>query len=422
MQSRTSSLRPLLNRLRSDRYVITCTVLIVVWLGAWLLSFPNIYGWLTDDIFQFSRVKQYELGGPNLIDIQWFHAFDWFIVLLPWIFHWNVPSHMIPQAWERTGEFRALILYVMVLHAVLLAMLAYFIRQLCSNTIVCAGALLLFMTSPTFVFYTDLIDSRYLGLLAGVPALSILLLGRKQIFQPVRWPVLLRIHLPGFLIGLGQSIHYTLLYFAGPIALVYFLASFVEQRSRHVLIKLAFFTAGLLLWFVPVQLLSLEFHPFEGSMLGTLFGQVTSLGSHYDQIADNASWLHFFIEEMGIPMMAAVTAGFALLVQRSNAARIHQPLQRLSDDRLDRHHDDLHLDDPVGPILPPSLGLSDFLHDLRTGRDRRRRQAAARRPEYAGRRPWRHSASSPTCRRFFARPRFSSPRKGSGAPSTLPTS
>jgi hypothetical protein len=303
-------------RFLKDPYVATCAVMIAIWLGAWLIAFPNVYGWLTDDIYQFWRVTQYEQGGTSLYDIQWFHAFDWLIVLLPWAFDWNVPSHMLPQAWNRAGEFRALILYVIVLHAIILALIAGFLRQLCSSKIVCAGALLLFMTSPTFMFYADLIDSRYLGMLAGLPALMILVSQFRTIGQRSSAAGLLfGFFLSGFLIGVGQSIHYTLLYFAVPVALVYWAYAYAMRPSKSVITKLTVFVLGVLAWFVPVQFLSLLYHPFAQSMIGTLFGQVQSLHSAYDKPADLASWLHFYIEEMGVPMMIAVIAGAAILLR-----------------------------------------------------------------------------------------------------------
>ncbi|HEV3153086.1 MAG TPA: hypothetical protein VGZ02_04725 [Candidatus Baltobacteraceae bacterium] len=284
---------------------------IAVWLTAWLLLFPNIYGWLTDDIYQFRRVLMYETGGSNLFDIPWFHAYDWFVAALPWYFHWSIPSYAIPQAWDNTGHFRAFILYTIVLHAVILAMTAWLLRVLCANKAVAFAALAFFMTSPTFVFYSDLLDSRYMGLLAGLPALVILLKGYRTVdrSQPLYRSIFFFL-LPGFLIGLGQSIHYTLTYFAGPISLVYWCYVLRGNfRSRAVWANAGYFVLGVALWFVPVQLLSLQYHPFAGSMLGIMFGQVSALRSPYDKLSDWATWLHFFLEDMGLPMMLLVAAG-----------------------------------------------------------------------------------------------------------------
>lgn len=295
----------------ADNYALGCLAAIGIWLVAWLLSFPNIYGWLTDDIYQFQRILMYESGGRNLADIPWFHAYDWFIVALPWFFHWSIPSYMVPQAWAHTGEFRAFILYTIVLHAVILGMTAYLLQLLCKNRFVAFAALLLFMTSPTFVFYSDLLDSRYLGLLAGVPAIILLLKAYDRINEPqsVR-AALISFLLPGFLIGLGQSIHYTLTYFAGPIGFVYCCYALAGHwKSRTVWTHIGYFVLGLALWFVPVQLLSLQFHPFSQSMLGILTGQVTALKSPYDKISDLTTWIHFFLEDMGLPMMILVVAG-----------------------------------------------------------------------------------------------------------------
>jgi hypothetical protein len=314
-ETRATTLRRLVVVLTSQtvasRYSLACAAAIVVWLSAWLFSFHDIYGWLTDDIYQFQRVMMYERGGRNMLDIPWFHAYDWFIATLPWLFHWSIPSYMVPQVWARTGEFRAFILYTIVLHAIILAMIANLLHLVCKNRLVAFGALVLFMTSPTFVFYSDLLDSRYLGFLAGLPALILLLRARDTMTEPKPiGSMLLFFLLPGFLFGLGQSIQYTLTYFAGPVSAVYWYYAFVGQwQSRVVWRHFSFFVAGVALWFAPVQALSLCFHPFNMSMIGILLNQVDTLSSHYDKLSQLATWLHFFLEDMGVSMMVLVTAG-----------------------------------------------------------------------------------------------------------------
>jgi hypothetical protein len=296
-------------------YWATFTALIVVWLSAWLLSFHNIYGWFTDDIDQFTRISQYESGGSNLLDIMWFHAYDWFIALLPLLFHWSIPSHMMPRAWSNTGQFRAFILYVIVLHALILGLIACLLNEMCRNRVAALAALVLFMTSPTFVFYADLLDSRYLGLLAGIPAILIMLKAYPTIGEPrpLR-QTLISFFLPGFLFGLGQSIHYTLTYFAGPLAFVYWCSAISGRwKDARVWQCACWFFSGVLFWFVPVEALSLWFHPFPQSMLGILWSQVHALSSDYGKISDLASWVHFILDDMGLTMMVLVAIGAVIL-------------------------------------------------------------------------------------------------------------
>ncbi len=298
-----------------DPYVYACAGLIALWLAAWLAVFGNIYGWLTDDAQSFYRIMIYERGGDNILDIQWFHAYMWFLMFLPWTFHWWIPSHDIPRTWSETGHFRALILYTIVLHAAFIGIVAYFLRTLCGNRAVCFAALVLFVTSPTYLLYSDLLDSRYLGLLAGVPAMIVLLGGFEALPLRANWrQLVLGFALPGFLVGVGQAVHYTELYFAGPISAVYWAFALRRWGPRAPLLqKLGAYVAGILAWFAPVQWLSLQYHPFHDSMLGTLIFQVDNHLSPYGRIADFITWCQIFFDEMGLPMIVAVVAGAVIL-------------------------------------------------------------------------------------------------------------
>lgn len=264
----------------------------------------------------FYRIQLYERGGSSLFDIQWFHAYMWFLMFLPWTLHWSIPSHVIPRAWNHTPEFRALILYTIVLHAILLIIVARFLRVLCKLPLIAIGAFLLLITSPTVLLYSDLLDSRYLGLLAGLPALLILIAQEPGLRKHATRKVLLAFFFSGFLIGVGQAIHYTELYLCGPFALVYFVPALLPRfRTAAIWKRLGAFVAGLVAWFGPVQWLSLQYHPFKDSMIGTLIFQVDNHLSPYSRLTNLATWWHILIDEMGIPMMIAVVAGSVILIR-----------------------------------------------------------------------------------------------------------
>jgi hypothetical protein len=297
-----------------DPYTKFCASTIAVWLVAWLLSFRNIYGWLLDDEDTFYRFQYYAQGGTHYFDIPWFHAYMWFLMLPPLLLHWSVPSFSAPRAYGLTSEFRALILYTIVLHAIVLAMLAIFLRQLCSKRFVAGAAFLVVVTSPTLAFFTPLLDSRYLSLLAVLPAMTLMLKGARAEFIPN--PTNHRLFLLcGFLLAVGEDIHYECLYLTVPFSAMFWaLAVASDPRSRSRWRSFGLFVVGLCAWVVPVQGLSLVFHPFGQSYIGTLLSQYARQIPPYTRIENILTWWNVFTAEMGFPMMVAVGAGFILLL------------------------------------------------------------------------------------------------------------
>lgn len=297
-----------------DPYVAFCSITIVVWLLAWLAAFHNIYGWLLDDEDTFYRFQIYAVGGKNFFDIHWFHAYMWFLMLPQMLFHFSVPSHVAPRAYFLTSEFRALILYTIFLHGAVLALLAWFFRRICSNRLVCGAAFLLIVTSPTLALYTPLLDSRYLSLLSVLPALILMLRESESGFVDSRWARWAFL-LSGFLLGLGEDVHYECLYFSVPFAAVYWVqALWSGRRSIGRWRLFALFVVGLCAWIVPVQCLSLLFHPFGQSYIGTLLSQYSNQIPPYTRVENIAVWWKLFSSELGIPMMIAAVAGLIILL------------------------------------------------------------------------------------------------------------
>ncbi|HEV3153087.1 MAG TPA: hypothetical protein VGZ02_04730 [Candidatus Baltobacteraceae bacterium] len=301
-----------MRRLRRP-YTAFCAAVIVLWLIAWLASFHNIYGWLVDDEDTFYRFQNYALGGRHLVDIQWFHAYMWFLMLPQLLFHFSIPSHVAPRAFLATGQFRALILYTIFLHAIVLALIARFLAQLCSNRVVCGAAFVLIATSPTLALYAPLLDSRYLSLLAALPALTMMLQEARRGFVGDKRSQR-AFFACGFLLGLAEDIHYECLYLTVPFAIVFWLGALIRGRDSRRLAAL--FAAGLCAWVVPVQILSLFFHPFSQSYIGTLLNQYSIQIPPYTRQQNVSTWFNLFVSEMGYPMMAAALGGFIILAFR----------------------------------------------------------------------------------------------------------
>jgi hypothetical protein len=300
-------------RLR-DPYVVFCLCAVALWLIAWLAAFHNLYGWLVDDEDTFYRVRVYALGRLNLFDIQWFHAYMWFLASPALLFHWSVPSHVAAREFAATPQFRAFILYTILLHAIVLGLLGGFLYQLCSNRFVAGAAFLLVLTSPTLALYTPFLDSRYVSLLAALPALMLLLKGSHTGFNG-RTRRLLYGFLPGFLLGVAQDVHYECLYLVAPFAALFWgILLAVNRRDGSTWSAFGSFVVGLLAWLVPVQLLSMLFHPFSNTFLGLLLAQYGRQIQPYTQAENMATWRNLFVSEMGIPMMVAAGGGYVILI------------------------------------------------------------------------------------------------------------
>jgi len=306
-----SCVRDPLCRILRDPYVAACAAVIVAWTGIWLAAFPNLYGWLTDDAMTFARIRLYEQGGIHLLDIPWFHAYMWILMTPPLLFHWAVPSHEIPRAWQYTPQFRALILYTILLHSILLCIVAYFLTKLSSNRWVCFGAFLLWVTSPTLIYFADLLDSRYLGFLFGIPAMIMLLNAAERMNRPATWKRRVTDSaLPGFLMAVGQAVHYNCVYLCGTFALAYWgILLFRSRWNRTCVHNFWLFVLGGMAWIIPVELLSLAFHPFPESMLGLLIMQVQNNVVWPHQPSNLSQWTYEFYHEMGAPLMLATFAG-----------------------------------------------------------------------------------------------------------------
>jgi hypothetical protein len=306
---------PALARRVRNPYLLACAGTIALWLIAWLVAVPNLYGWLVDDEDTFYRFQTYLLGGTHLFDIQWFHAYMWLLMAPPAAFRWTIPSHVAARAFAATPQLRALIVYTIVLHAVVLALVAAFLGRLVRRRSVAFAAFLIIATSPTLTFFTPLLDSRYLSLLAALPALLLLLRGAARERAPATARSLfLDGFLPGLLIALAEDIHYECLYLVVPFSVVYWIARLVQARAGWpVLAALLAFVGGLAAWIVPVQLLSLLYQPFPTSYIGMLLGQYAKQLPPYTHLENLRTWVAVFGSEMGWPFIVAAAAGAVLV-------------------------------------------------------------------------------------------------------------
>ena len=158
--------------LSRNAYLLLVAATIATYLLLWLTHFQYVYGWLNDDRTLYVK------GLATLKD--WSGAFSFYNALQPYFFlisylplklGVSLPSQPLPFLGEQTGQFRFLLLYTMLLHAVLLGVWAWFAPALTPSRLVAWLSLLLFATSPSLIFWSPQADSRVLGLpflLAGL--------------------------------------------------------------------------------------------------------------------------------------------------------------------------------------------------------------------------------------------------------------
>jgi hypothetical protein len=157
--------RPSLDLSPRGYWLLTAAV-VIAYLFVWLSHFQYVYGINMDDYTVY-------LKGSKVAQ-DWKEAFHFFYnILQPYYFLISylplksglaLPSYEVPLIGARTGQFRFLMLYTLLMHTMVLLIWAWFAERITESRLVAALSVLLFATSPTFVLWSSKLDSRLLGL------------------------------------------------------------------------------------------------------------------------------------------------------------------------------------------------------------------------------------------------------------------
>lgn len=293
--------------------------LIGIYLLIWLVNFRYVYGWLMDDRLVYIKACQTvdDILAPFRADLRnALHTYFYLISYIPAALPFSLPSYPLPEFAEQTGHFRFFLLYTVFLHVALLVVWAWFLRKLTSDRIVALLAILFLLTSPSFVLWTPQPDSRFLGLLAGIPALYLLWKCNEcPSLNPKRRRLLL--FLSGTLVGAALSIHYTALYLLGPVTFCYWLLLAMHQlRQKSYWLGLTSFVLGLLWLHAAFELISrfLAGVPWDQGPTKYMLVAGRFHNSHFEKWQDRILWKEWFSTQMGWALVIAAALGWVIFI------------------------------------------------------------------------------------------------------------
>lgn len=299
-------------------YVYSCAVVIVAYLALWLMGFRYVYGWLIDDAALFLKAsatvrdwRQAFTFGVNALQPYFF-----LVSYLPLKLGWSLNSFELPMFGEQTGQFRALLAWSVVWHAVILAAWAWLAAKLCNNRIAAFISVVLLAASPTFILWSPLPDSRLLGMPVALPGMWLLLRQARPGGRLSTKPLLIS----GSLLGLAQSIHYTALYLIVPFCAVFWYYQLRQWPFRITFKWLLVFLVGCIWQQIVLEAISyfgLNI-PFRGGPTASLFVLRSAHDAHAEVFANILLWAGFFANQMGYPLLIAAAVGLFGWIRRGS--------------------------------------------------------------------------------------------------------
>lgn len=300
------------------RYWLICSAIILAYLAVWLVNFRYVYGWIMDDLLVFTkaRLTLEDFWAPFRADNRnALQSYFYLISYLPLALGIELTSHPLPVLGEKTGQFRFLLLYVVLLHTLLLFVWAWFMTRITKDRVTALVALILLVVSPTFVLWTPLPESRVLGMLFVLPGTWLLL--RIETRHRTTASSIASLAGAGVLFSIGINVHYTSLYFVFPLCVCYWLPRLIGGfASRIFWGDLCTFVLELLSIPIATELLS-RFAaglPWEA---GPMMYMIHSRGEHssvFDLAGDLRVWWSCYWEQMGPAMLMAIGLGWAVFL------------------------------------------------------------------------------------------------------------
>jgi hypothetical protein len=315
-------------------YAVACVVVVAVYLAVWLTHFQYVYGWLMDDRTVFIK------GLDTVHD--WKNAFAYYNALQPYFYVisylplWSglsLPSYPLPMFGDTTGQFRFLLLWALLLHALLLLIWAWTATRFTRSRLAAWLSVVLLATSPTYILWSPQPESRLLGMPFALPGLWLLLRPNPPARRLAAFGIAF---LAGSLFGVAQSIHYTSLYLIVPVALlVWTLRLWHGWRTTRYWQSLLGFVLGCVWQQAMVEVVSdfIVGLPWQKGPTMTLL-ELRNMHSAYLSLLGNlALWTEWFGAQLGVPLLIAIGLGAVLFVReqagpgsRSRASRLELTL------------------------------------------------------------------------------------------------
>ncbi len=308
--------------------------MIAVYLGVWLANFHDVYGWIMDDRYYYLKglatVQDWRNAFTPFNYVQTYHLA---VSYLPLKLGAMLDSVPLPEFGTATGQFRLLLLFTLILHAGILLVWAAVSTKITGNRLAAAASLLVLATSPVFIFWSPLPDSRMLGLPFFLPGWFLLHRTTLPFNIGTKRGAALRFFVIGSLFGIAQSVQYTTLYVILPVCAAYWGSWLLRHwRIARCWQSLGAFVVGCVWLAVVYEILNgvvvgipLEYGPF--------MTMVERLGAHHSfwtRAGDLAIWAEIFRSQFGLPMLVAVLGGWTWYLTDSWRSRAEDRHNRLA--------------------------------------------------------------------------------------------
>ncbi|HEY7066180.1 MAG TPA: hypothetical protein VII06_32205 [Chloroflexota bacterium] len=290
----------------------------LVWVGR---EVPYFYGEFGDDYFQFFRMG---LGTVH----DWREAFGrwhiyplyfFLISYLPLKLHLAIPGAVLPDySHESIALYRGLIAYVVGLHALILVLFGQFVFTMTHRRLTAFLATLLLAVNPLFLWMATTPESRSIGLLLALPAMTLLFAIDWQRNSAAR-PRLPALFAAGALLTISYLVQYTDLYLVVPFIGAYWLVClFSGPPLRLLLVRLSAFAAGLLAPQLLVEFIStvVLHNPNTLANLSTVIRSNQALaGTGVTYGAKSQEWLTSYATDTGWPILIVSLLGAVVLAR-----------------------------------------------------------------------------------------------------------
>jgi hypothetical protein len=298
------------SELRSWDYWRWVLLMLAVYFALWLSALPRLYGWHADDWCCYVKGIETTQDARMAFTCRTNALQPYFFLYsyLPIASGWQLPSYPLPIYEERAGNFRFLLLYTIIFHAVVATSWAWLARRICDNHAAALLSLAMLLCSTEFVLWTPQSETRFVGFPLVVVGIDLLL----------REPRTGRRFLAGSLFGFSQSLHYTSLYLIVPASLV-----FCMREVRAGWHKAWFwkgwvaFALGCVWLQGSLELISYFYFkiPWQHGPCMSLVGLMSNHESPLSMAGNLSLWWEYAHSLLGLPLLLAAVVGAVLFLR-----------------------------------------------------------------------------------------------------------
>ncbi len=303
-----------------------------LYIGIWLFNFENVYGMVVDDAMHFNMAtwasKDWRvIFGVEHLSCYYFHFLFLEVPILSLPF--SLPSYNIPFADGVTDKFRFFLLAATLLHIPVALAVGWFAERLVIQRWIALAGMILFVLSPTFVFWTPHPDGRLFELPPFLGMIGLLIYLNDRYLSATRRYRLQFI--AGSLLFITLALNYNALFYGACFLVMWWGLALVRfWRRPRFWIEGCCFGAGFVLWFTLGELVGHygAHTAWSQGHLATLLGQVSSYQTKVGFIGQLSQWLDIFKSTIGLPLVLLSVVG-AVVWFRERRVSLLSPASRL---------------------------------------------------------------------------------------------